>query len=221
MNAKGIRFILAGLAAALALSPAVAQAQSPVAMVVMYEVNEGLAFFKGMKGATGPGDFRQRVARASLLGRDVRPLGTASPFAVGSFIQADALSTVDVQTGHGPIQGYFTLLADLDPSRNSLDTLEATAIGTVNGDLDLASAGQGFAPVSGRWTLSGTGQGGTFAGLFLIPFRVPGETRYFYLDRGPSGQGGLCGSKTGTCPLADDEFVLGIPLTKAVVVFFE
>ena len=38
MNAKGIRFILAGLAAALALSPAVAQAQSPVAMVVMYEV---------------------------------------------------------------------------------------------------------------------------------------------------------------------------------------
>lgn len=219
MRGYRVGCILAGLAAAWLLSPAVARAQSPVAMVVMYEVNEGLAFFKGAKATTGPGDLRQRVAKASLLGRDVRPLGSGSPFAVGSFIEADALSNVDLQTGHGPIQGYFTLLADLDPSRSSLDTLQATAAGTVSGELDLAPAAQGFAPLNGQWTLAA--HRGSFAGLFLIPFRVPGDLRYYYTDRGPAGAGGLCGSRTGRCPLADDEFALGIPLTKAVVVFFE
>ena len=126
MKAKGIRFILAGLAAALALSPAVAQAQSPVAMVVMYEVNEGLAFFKGMKGATGPGDFRQRVARASLLGRDVRPLGAASPFAIGSFT-----------TGVGPAPGIVLLQGSLDSTFASV----AVGAGGVGG-----AGGTTFAP---------------------------------------------------------------------------
>ena len=221
MTRGRVRSMVAGLAVAVAMPAAAASAQSPVAMVVMYEVNEGLAFFKGIKGATGVADVRQRVARASLLGRDVRPLVPSSPFGVGTFIQADALSSVDVQTGRGPIQGYFTLLADLDPTRNSLDTLQAMAMGTVSGELDLAPAASGFAPLSGRWTLAGTTHGGTFAGVFLIPFPLPGGNRYAYVDRGPGGPGGLCGSAAGVCPLGDQEFALGIPLTKAVVVFFE
>jgi hypothetical protein len=80
---------------------------------------------------------------------------------------------------------------------------------------------QGYASLGGRWTSLKPRREGTFSGLFLIPFQVPGDERYYYVDLGLDGPGTLCGSQAGICALEDHEFTLGIPLTKAVVVFFE
>jgi hypothetical protein len=227
-------FVATGLAAVtLGVLPAVASAQTPVATAVLYEVAEALKF-KGAKAATDPTSFTRRIAEATLLGKEIQG-APGTPFFGAQFMTADARSAVDLQTGVGPISGSFDLLADTDPARNSLDTLVITASATLQGTLDLTTATQGYAAVEGDYKIKGRKPkvGGPFQGVFLIPFQVPIpglETQYWYLDLGPTQ--GTCTGRTdlpigpnyapvSVCPLADFEFSLGIPLTKAVIVLFD
>lgn len=208
------------------LAPEAALAQAPVATAVLYEVNEALRFLKapGRRPVLDSQEVARRLAHASLLGREVHPLVEHPMFKADSFIQASATSNVDLATGRGPVQGKLYLLADLDPDRESLDTLLIMHEAGIKGDLDLSTAMQGFAAIGGQWNVRpprSPKRSGTFQGLFLIPFRVPGDERYFYLDLSGEGPGTLCASQAGICPLEGHEFSLGIPLTKLVVTFFE
>lgn len=203
----------------LLLGPTTADAQSPVATVVIYEVAEALRF-KGPKAATSPTELRRRLAEATLLGKDVQGQpGTV--FSGAQFIIIDAQSNVDLSTGVGPIRGTFDLLIDTDPARESLDTLVITASGSLRGTLNLTTAQQGYAAVNGRWEARRARARGTFNGLFLIPFLV--VDTYYYLDLGlvPCAAGGttlpIGPGPVPVCPLRPDEFSLGIPLTKAVI----
>lgn len=238
----------AAVAAALVWScPAGASAETPVGKVVMYEVNEALRLLKG-HDPNHDGDqddaakaFVQRMAKASLLGKDVKA-PKDSPFAAGTFVEVDATSNVPVTASgipgpdsHGPLTGVLTLLVDLDPTRQSLDTLAVTASFAVRGELDLSTAAQGFASMHGQWRQTtakndqndekGQKRAGTFKGIFLIPFRLPGDPSgtYFYLDLDASLNHGTCPTSPvpGLCPLASDEFTLGFPVTKALATFFE
>jgi hypothetical protein len=221
-------------ALAVWLAPAASYAQVPVASAVLYEVNEALRFMKQRDGqveqlAPDASDLARRVARASLLGREVKVIGDSHPiFKDGSFMQADATSSVDLGTGTGPINGRLKVLTDLDPTRNSLDTLVVSADAYIRGTLDLTTATQGYASLSGYWTSLRPFRTGTFGGLFLIPFQAPGDARYFYLELGLGADPceapevvDLNGQPVTVCPLESFEFALGIPLTKAVITFFE
>jgi hypothetical protein len=218
-----MRNCVAMLVAAVWLVPPVASAQEPVASAVLYEVNEALRFLKpnGRREVGSRADFARRLARASLLGKDVKPTGAHDLFREGQFIQAEATSAVNLNTGKGPILGRMHLLVDLDPTRESLDTLLVEVDARIAGTLDLTTATQGYATLSGTWHTGSKGsrRQGVMEGLFLIPFAMDGK--YFYADLAIGGPGTLCGSADGLCPLAGDEFALGIPLTKLVVSFFE
>ena len=219
-----MRNCVAVLVAAAWLVPSVASAQEPVASAVLYEVNEALRFLKpnSRRDFGSRADVARRLAHASLLGKEVKPVGAHDLFKEGQFIQAEANSAVNLSTGKGPIQGRMHLLTDLDPSRESLDTLLVEVDARIAGTLDLTTAATyGYATLSGTWNSGGKGnrRQGTLQGLFLIPFAMDGK--YFYADLGVGGPGTLCGSPDGLCPLGSDEFALGIPLTKLVVAFFE
>ena len=215
--------LVAVLVALSCLAPSVASAAEPVASAVLYEVNEALRFLKpnSRRDAGSRADFARRLARASLLGKDVKPTGNHDLFREGQFIQAEATSAVSLSTWKGPISGRMHLLTDTDPHRESLDTLVVEVDARIRGQLDLTTAAQGYATLGGTWTSGGKGERreGTMQGVFLIPFPLDG--RYFYVDLGADGPGTLCGSPEGLCPLDDDEFALGFPLTKLVVSFFE
>jgi hypothetical protein len=208
--------------------------QQPVAAVFMYEVAEGLSF-KAPKHPKDAADAKRRLADATLLGKKIVPLTTdpASPWTSAHFISADAKSEVSLATGSGPIRGSFDLLQDLDPTRESLDTLLISATGWLRGVLDLRTATQGYATTSGTWQLKRSSKG-TFAGVFLIPFPIaPGV--YAYLDLTSALQLDKMGLSLCTdsiplsadpagprgCLLGSDEFALGIPLTKAVLILSE
>jgi hypothetical protein len=220
--------LLATVAAVLGLGAPASFAQTtPVASTVLYEVNEALRFLKvhpkkdGKRGngSSDPVSVARRLAKASLLGKEVHPLRPNDLFQEGAFIQAEANSNVNLNSGKGPLSGKFLLLTDTDPTRESLDTLMVTDNGPVKGELDLTTAMQGYASMSGRWSTKDKTHEGTFQGLFLIPFRVGDQ--YYYADLGLEGPGSNCGSSSGICPLEDDEFALGIPLTKALILFSE
>jgi len=221
-------------AAAMWLTPGLAAAQQPVAAVFMYEVSEGLSY-KPPSHVRSREDAQRRLADATLLGKKIVPLTNdpASPWATAQFIGADAQSSVSLVTGTGPIKGSFDLLQDVDPTRESLDTLVITTSGSLGGVLDLRTAMQGYASASGTWQIKKTAAG-TFSGVFLIPFPIaPGV--YAYLDLTSAlgldqmGQS-LCASPIPLsadpagpkgCVLGSDEFALGIPLTKAVLILFQ
>ena len=225
---------------ASAQEPAAPEPTRPVATAVMYEVNEALRFVKDKERERGTdrerlrdrrasaAEVARRLAKASLLGNKVKPVEDGGIFKAGSFIQADATSNVNLSNGQGPIHGKLRLLTDTDPNRESLDTLVVDTEAFIRGELDLSTAMQGFAGLTGRfWTLKKL-EAGTFQGLFLIPFQVEGDDRYFYLDI--AGPAEPCEKpeyvKIGdqpipACPLESFEFALGIPLTKAVVTFFQ
>jgi len=225
-SAKGIPMVWARLAragAAIAavlawLVPSPVSAETPVGTAVLYEVNEALRLIKPRKPVS-TADLSLRLAKASLLGKEVRALTDDSPFALGSFVQAEATSGVNLNTGKGPIAGSLLLLNDIDPTRESIDTLKVSVAGNVSGTLDLSTATQGFARMNGQWRFRTLKRTGTFDGVFLIPFEVDGH--YFYVNLGPDGPGTACDSFDSLCPLVDDEFSLGIPLTKLLVTFLE
>jgi hypothetical protein len=230
---------VAVLVVAACAAPRVASAQEPIATAVLYEVNEALRFVKAgprdrdslrdtaRSRRPTPSDVARRLAHASLLGRDVTPLVPCDIFKKGSFVQAEATSNVDLAVGKGPLHGRLKLLTDMDPKRESLDTLVVDTEAIIRGELDLSTALQGYAGMSGRWSAA-RHLLGSFQGLFLIPFQVDGDERYFYLDI--AGPADPCEAPEfvhvgdqvlPACPLQSFEFALGIPLTKAVVTFFE
>jgi hypothetical protein len=215
---------VAVLLALALLGPPAASAQEAVASAVLYEVNEALRYLKpnGRQEARSRADIARRFAKASLLGKEVVvPVGH-DLFREGQFIQADATSAVNLSTGQGPINGRMRLLMDTDPNRESLDTLVVEVDARIRGTLDLTTAQtKGYASLNGSWFTSGRGtrREGTMQGVFLIPFAM--DDKYFYVDLGAGGPGTLCGSADGLCPLSDEEFALGFPLTKLVVSFFE
>ena len=220
-------------AAVVWLAPGLATAQQPVAAVFMYEVSEGLSF-KTPKRVKDLAGAQSRLADAALIGKKIVPLTAGpSPWARAHFISADANSSVSLHTGRGPIRGSFNLLQDIDPTRESLDTLVISASGSLRGALDLSTAMQGYASTSGTWEIKRSASG-TFSGVFLIPFPVaPGV--YAYVDLTSALQLdqlglSLCANPIPLsadpagpkgCLLGSDEFALGIPLTKAVLILFD
>jgi hypothetical protein len=195
-------------------------AQTPLATVVVYEVAESLTFKgKAHKNATTPQEFQRRLAEASLLGKApwIAP-AAGTPFASAHFLVARANSAVNLDTGVGPVSGAFNLLTDLDPTRDSLDTLLVIETGKIDGTLDLTTATMGFARLAGTWKIDGQVKG-TLAGFFLIAFPLPNTPGYWYVNLGP----GSCAepSSAQICPVTADETLLGIPLTKAVFTFFD
>ncbi len=232
---------LVGLMAVAAFVPAVAWAQVPVAQVTMYEVLEALQFKKPIEVENStPQAFARRFAEAALLGNRVVSFGDPI-FGASSFIGAEATSTVNIDPlssrfGTGPIRGSFDLLTDFNGGAvEHLSDLAVVARGRIDGTLDLRPAlipdrktgkPTPIAPVSGQWRLS-TAQGGQFQGAFLIAAEVfgPGGGNWYVqpdaLNAGcVSGPAIPVGGGVSLCQLDPTEFVLGIPLTKAVLFLF-
>ncbi len=226
--------IVAPALALLLVAPSPAPAHGPknppappsfYAAAVGYEVAEHLRF-KG--GAGEPTDFKVRFAKATLLGQVVQAAPDAgNPFVVGGFFDADAKSFVKF-TGKGPLVATFDTLQDFDPSTTSLSTMEVTATGTLEGELDLTplmmTPPQPFAPTSGKWRIRHNLKG-NFSGVFLVPFpgALIGAPVEFVYALGPLG---AAGCRSGVilgeqfCAVHEDEILLGFPLTKLELVLF-
>src|SRR5713226_968917 len=211
-------------AAVIVIAPVAARAETPVARVTLYEVDEALKL-KPRGHETGA--VLARLAQASLLGvsGDVVALDEKnSVFKTGAFVKADASSNVSLATLVGPVRGTINLLQDLDPTRNSLDTLLITAVLDIKGELDLTPTASKIpmAPIQGRWRVSHSHQRGTYSGVFLIPFSLDGKT-YYYLNPADVAPGFTCKGAVeyGLCRVDSTEFVLGIPMTKALLTFSE
>lgn len=192
---------------------------NPVARLAMYEVAEALRFREValVDGRTA----YLRVARATLLGHEIEPLRPETPFTPGRWVIASARSAIDLTRLRGPVRGRFAVLDDIDPDRRSLDTLMVSASGSLRGVLDLKTALDGYARFEGRWSMPAAMLTGRFRGLFLIPFQIPGSAGYWYREREPASGGPSPGAGPGTLRgLTGDEFALGVPLTRAVVVLF-
>src|SRR5881397_1989662 len=203
--------------------PAPARAETPVARVTLYEVNEALRLKRANHDDTS--ELKRRLAQASLLGTDVVAVGPKSVFVTGAFVKADASSAVDLGTGHGPVKGTIQLLTDIDPNRNSLDTLLVTGEIDIRGDLDLTTASvTATAPITGTWRGEYRRERGSYRGVFLIPFNMGGT--YYYQNPADVLPGFACkglvddfGPWGKFCRVDSTEFVLGIPLTKALLLF--
>jgi|SRR3989440_1389168 len=203
--------------------PLPARAETPVARVTLYEVNEALRLKAVRHDDTS--ELKRRLAQASLLGTDVVAVGPKSVFVTGAFVKADASSAVDLGTGHGPVKGTIQLLTDIDPNRNSLDTLLVTGEIDIRGDLDLSTASvTATAPITGTWRAEYRRERGNYRGVFLIPFNIGGT--YYYQNPADVFPGFTCkgavedfGPWGKFCRVDSTEFVLGIPLTKALLLF--
>jgi len=203
--------------------PLAVQAETPVARVTLYEVNEALRLKAVRHDDTS--ELKRRLAQASLLGIDVVAVGPKSVFVTGAFVKADASSAVDLGTGHGPVKGTIQLLTDIDPNRNSLDTLLVTGEIDIRGDLDLTTARvTATAPITGTWRAEYRRERGNYRGVFLIPFNMHGT--YYYQNPADVIPGFTCkgavddfGPWGKFCRVDSTEFVLGIPLTKALLLF--
>ena len=203
--------------------PLPARAETPVARVTLYEVNEALRLKAVRHDDTS--ELKRRLAQASLLGTDVVAVGPKSVFVTGAFVKADASSAVDLGTGHGPVKGTIQLLTDIDPNRNSLDTLLVTGEIDIRGDLDLTTASvTATAPITGTWRGEYRRERGSYRGVFLIPFNMGGT--YYYQNPADVLPGFACkglvddfGPYGKVCRVDSTEFVLGIPLTKALLLF--
>ena len=223
------RIGLAGVVAAVTvwLAPGLAAAQTPVAAVVMYEVAESLTF-KVPKHTDDLAQAKRRLASATLIGRTIVPFTAdpASPWTGAQFMSAHAQSTISLTSGTGPIRGTFDVLKDLDPTRDSLDTLVVMSSGQLHGVLDLSTSAFGYASTSGTWQVKKSQ--GTFAGVFVVPFPFAGGYAYVDLTEAMGlAQLGLsfCDSSRAVdlgngvpgCRLGSEEFALGIPLTKTLL----
>src|SRR5213593_3021764 len=203
--------------------PLPARAETPVARVTLYEVNEALRLKAVRHDDTS--ELKRRLAQASLLGTDVVAVVPNPVFATGAFVKADASSAVDLATGRGPVRGTIQLLTDIDPTRNSLDTLLVTGELEIRGELDLTTAAvTATAPITGTWRGEYRRERGTYRGVFLIPFKMNGT--YYYQNPADALPGFVCKGQVDDfgpwgkfCQVHSTEFVLGIPLTKALLLF--
>ena len=200
-----------------------ARAETPLARMTLYEVNEALRLKAVRHDDTS--ELRRRLAQASLLGTDVVALGPNSLFVTGAFVKADASSAVDLASGRGPVRGTIQLLTDIDPTRNSLDTLLVTGELEIRGELDLTTAAvTATAPIAGTWRGEYRRERGSYRGVFLIPFKMGGT--YYYQNPADVFPGFTCKGQVDDfgpwgkfCRVDSTEFVLGIPLTKALLLF--
>lgn len=156
------------LAATFLLGPATppAVAQVPFASATLYEVREGVNCNPGPSTdptcADGAPGFGVRIADATLLGGVGGVPGGISG-SINGGITMDASSILSQVDWTGPVHGKLTVT----------DGTRITFSGQLN--LSLAFLGQPglpIAPVSGNWqvTRGPVRAGGTFAGVFLIPF---------------------------------------------------
>lgn len=209
--------LLAGLL--LALSPTIAQAQSSFFSVVVYEVREDIQCHPGGTPALpdcsdlSAQGFGTRIAQATLT-------GTASGQVSGG-ITFNASSVISQVDWIGPAHGSFIA-----------NTAQGAVSGRLGGELNLSLAlplrptSLPLAPISGRWTSTGrtAHAGGSFTGMFVIPFpcALPG-TGFCYLAIDPAtGQPGV-DPATGFPVVAvqpNELNSLGVPLVKAFVNFF-
>src|SRR5437660_3217540 len=157
--------------------PLPARAETPVALMTRYQVNEAVRLKAVRHYDTS--ERKRRLAQAALLGTDVVAVGPKAVFVTGAFVKADASSAVGLGTGHGPVKGTIQLLTDIDPNRNSLDTLLVTGEIDIRGDLDLSTASvTATAPITGTWRAEYRRERGNYRGVFLIPFKMVGT--YYY-----------------------------------------
>ncbi len=232
--------ILLGAGLLLALAPATALAQTLYAQAVLYEFGEVINCHPG--GSTNPltdplcagvnttNGFGTRISTATLAGGVPNP----SPVIPGTFILGgfalgppeltggtatlDATAVVSRVDLTGPIFAKFTVT----------NALGGTVTGTLSGQLDLSLLAKTpptpLAPVSGHWRATGgLKAGGTFAGLFLVPFACTTSPTtgacYAELDATGTPTG-------GTVPVALDELVVvpgvtfPVPLVKLLVTLF-
>lgn len=230
--------VVAPLLAVLLFLPSPSAAQAPYAKVITYEVAEHIKFLGGEMTAE---DFKRRFARATLIGDGVAGGPPFEPNPGKKFIDASAVSFISGRTGKGPIHGTFNVLEDFDPTTELLSTLQVVASGTLNGTLDLSTImATGTAPVFGKWRVRGQNLKGTFQGAFAVPFLLPPIPPlgflggYFYIDVDPTPNScrtdtapeggaevslpiGPGGALVAFCPVHPEEFLLGFPLTKAVL----
>ena len=209
----------------LALSPATALAQTPYASVVVYEVREGIQCNPG--GGTTPDcsgsdtsakGFGTRIADATLLGGLSSLPGGAMGGAHGEFtggVSIEAASILSKIDWTGPIHGKWSVV-QIPQVGGKILTL------TISGQLDLSPAmfhRIPLAPIDGHWrgTKGTLNAGGTFAGVFLIPFFCGvGPTSFCYLELDPA-----TGEPTGGVVYVEsNETVGGVPLVKLVVSLF-
>lgn len=210
--------------ALLALVPAAAMAQTPYAQGVLYEVREDVNCNPGDSTApdcdvltgTSPQGFGVRLANATLLG-GVTPFGggVQGPAEFTGAITINASSVLSQVDWIGPIHGKLSVA----------NVRGKTVTGTLSGQLDLGLAilgGMPLAPVSGQWhgTKGTLRAGGTFAGVFLVPFACPAGTPWdgyaCYLELGANGQ-----PTGGVVPLLAEEYAGGVvPLVKLLVTLF-
>jgi hypothetical protein len=197
-----------GVGVVLALGPALAvaqQAQTPYATATLYEVREDINCNPGdstdpmcLPGANG---FGVRIADATLTGNIYSATNFSGP------VTLDASSILNQRDWTGPVHGKMTLQ----------NGVRATFSGGLNLSLAIL-ANQPLAPISGKWQgTKGTLQaGGDFNGNFLIPFQLPGDPGFFYLELDANGQ-----PTGGVTPLLSNEFsAAGVPLVKLVVTFY-
>ena len=207
MKREGARRLMrkAGLVGGvmLALSPVMARAQqspAPYATGVLYEVDETINCNPGgrpdamldpfcvQESAHG---FGTRIADALLEGTVDGPAEFSGPITVEA---SSILSQVDWT---GPAHG-----------RIRVQTATATVQGNMAGQLDLSLPQKGLAPlapISGKWHgTKGFGVGGSFSGVFQVPFWCGGE----------ASRTGVCYLESGVVIPADK------PLVKLVVTFF-
>jgi len=181
----GVVVLTVLLAAVLNAGVAAAQV-APFATAEMYEVREEINCNPGDSTApdcSNPDSdktlgFGTRIADATLRGRATG--GLAGDITIEA---SSILSRVDWT---GPAHGKMIISTDAGA------TVHAVFSGQLN--LSLAMLGNPptpLAPISGHWRGSkGTLQaGGTFQGVFVVPFQIPGvpEWGWFYLDLDENG----------------------------------
>ena len=178
----------------LALSPAFAVAQQaqqvPYATGVVYEIREDIACHPG--GAVNPmadpmcfaaaasDGFGTRIADAMLEGgQNGFPGGVLGPPEFSGAISVEASSILSRVDWTGPAHGKIVL-----------QTANGTVVANMAGQLDLSLAGKGIppAPISGKWHgIKGFNVGGSFSGVFEIPFPCGEEASpngYCYFENG-------------------------------------
>jgi hypothetical protein len=209
------------LGALMLLVPAVlmaaldAAAQTVLAVAVMYETQESVNCNPGPSQdpacADGAKGFGVRIANATLVG-GVPPLPGGISGGINGRLVAEASSILSKVDWTGPAHGRFTA-AD-----------GTTVVFSGQLDLSLALLGQPplpLAPISGKWTTvrSALKAGGTFAGVFLIPFDQGCPSAFCYLELDGAGQ--PTGNVTSLLPSEYASTPSGpVPLVKLVFFMF-
>lgn len=192
----------------LALSPATAPAQTPVAFGALLEVLESPPPQAAPGGPTMPGTFPPgiggRLAQATLVGS----LQGGHPLLTGE-VELHAQSRVPFSPTTGWGVGTISGVSSIDTDANGV------VVAKLDGFLDfsLFNTNVPLAPTGGTWkTLGKNRTGGTFAGVALVPFYCGVGFGYCYLDP----------TTYAITPLAANEFNKhGVPVAKFLITLYQ